>query len=1369
MRAARQPAVGAARKAPSAGGARMRGLHSLASRASAMLLQGQRRSVGSVGRRARPLSTRSASSSSPSAGSGDAPRPSRTSAHAATTELELSDPLPGVLTPLDADHLAMLNTLRGAIRSSDGASNWPLPALRDAAAAAHRLTTTGRAIPQNVTAEASRRLIRFLQVRSDSAGVVPAVSLLQSLPLRPDALRRCCASLVDHILAVRPAELPDVLAVVMDSAVGHDTALVAEVWLGAVAACLRASQHRVAREILALPGTAAAVGTLPQLAAKQARLPVTLAELDSVADTLAAIIGGLVPAACSRAVEAGAVAALPSAGAAEEAPAVAASGSDSEADSHSSAAPSAVATRADAELALWEALRAEVSLGRAVLRVPSSAGNGDPADDGPAAAAGRQPLAAEPTLAGMRGQGLLAPLGLGAPPGAPDEHADHSAAVLAVAAGLGEQLPFAAVGWRSASLPAAAAGALAAKGQVSTAGAAGGSAEAGTARVVPGPLVPHGSAPALLRALSEVQGARQGGSNAAGGGGGLLAGSQLSVPGKWASFRPEGAAHTLPKMMGCPRGEAAAALLLREALETEDSDAVAGYGATLGAAVESSPTLLLRGRARADGRAGSSASASAVANANANTGAGSGAGAGASTGGEALPDEQAASLAASGTSPPPGPVPDWEQAGLGAHTVEAGCLRVIAAVAADLDATAAGPASAASGLLRLVGALMASGLPVGQDTLATIHAAGFRRGSGKGLSDALVGRTLAGVGSGSAPGGEASGSAGSDVHSRGVTVPHASSAELLVRAALQALCPLGAAGVHSGFQLSGPEQAAAGDHAASSQGAVPAALLAAETALGSPASRSAVAGRCLRWLGDGAAAPRGASGQGAPSGPGSATRWPLWNDEAGVGRATGSLPTSHPLASGRQPLQRTALDEIHRFLKATSTAARVERSPAADDLVWAGCVVLCRAGSLVYARDSMLQTERELDAELELLAGLARQGRLSPPTSAGMAAAVLGLVSIGDVAGSAHLLELASLSAAPLPRLVWEAAAELAARRDAHRALASILEAGASSAFAWQFGPDGSPAAVPLSAEESAVSPYEEAQIAALSSSSGGRQALRQAGLEAGAIGAAERTGLRSPPAPAANAATAASPASLSTGPVPLSVVPVLLQAVRGPAAWAAYFAPGEVEALVGFAAERNLGSAASVAMAARASRLAESTPVLRERNEVALRPTGSFAPWADEPAAVAPSAPAFDAFPAELQRHSQQSRGRGPPRGAGGERGADRAEAAPGEDFWGAFAAATGLRRPELQGAVRLAMQAACDGRRRTVVNADALLRGLESGWMPPVEELVSGARGDSVAVVLEAAVDVVNGVLPPPMRAFIRKGKGGRMAAARDALRLQ
>ncbi|KAA0170574.1 hypothetical protein FNF28_01336 [Cafeteria roenbergensis] len=688
----------------------------------------------------------------------------------------------------------MLNTLRGAIRSSDGASNWPLPALRDAAAAAHRLTTTGRAIPQNVTAEASRRLIRFLQVRSDSAGVVPAVSLLQSLPLRPDALRRCCASLVDHILAVRPAELPDVLAVVMDSAVGHDTALVAEVWLGAVAACLRASQHRVAREILALPGTAAAVGTLPsrlwapqlrlialrlcsarhhavrssgpgpwrprgrvwgprdsQLAAKQARLPVTLAELDSVADTLAAIIGGLVPAACSRAVEAGAVAALPSAGAAEEAPAVAASGSDSEADSHSSAAPSAVATRADAELALWEALRAE----------------------------------------------------------------------------------------------------------------------------------------------------------------------------------------------------------------------------------------------------------------------------------------------------------------------------------------------------------------------------------------------------------------------------------------------------------------------------------------------------------------------------------------------------------------RTALDEIHRFLKASSTAARVERSPAADDLVWAGCVVLCRAGSLVYARDSMLQTERELDAELELLAGLARQGRLSPPTSAGMAAAVLGLVSIGDVAGSAHLLELASLSAAPLPRLVWEAAAELAARRDAHRALASILEAGASSAFAWQFGPDGSPAAVPLSAEESA--------------------------------------------------------------------------AVRGPAAWAAYFAPGEVEALVGFAAERNLGSAASVAMAARASRLAESTPVLRERNEVALRPTGSFAPWADEPAAVAPSAPAFDAFPAELQRNSQQSRGRGPPRGAGGERGADRAEAAPGEDFWGAFAAATGLRRPELQGAVRLAMQAACDGRRRTVVNADALLRGLESGWMPPVEELVSGARGDSVAVVLEAAVDVVNGVLPPPMRAFIRKGKGGRMAAARDALRLQ
>lgn len=1248
--------------------------------------------------------------------------------------------------PVDAMHQSLLNDLRASLRDRGaGGPMWELQRLQDAAAAANRLAEAKLDIPHHLVGEACHRLVQFLWAHQDAMGVVPCVSLLQSLPLRQDALRRACSALLQYVDRVRPDELTDVVAVLLDSSLGADTALVADVWISAAAMCVRRGRYRTAAELLSLPGTAAAMpgvaaslwaprlrllalrlcqqrgqilaagaaslqsGTgrprgrlpgplrrhkglwdasasalrvvregdvappgsviVPDSAAAIARAPATLAEIDMVADALAAAILDATEGCCAASQAAvDAKARQGDAPVAAFRPAV----------SRNLAEPARAVAPQEAEMAVWEALRAELCLGRAVLQVRSS---GQAQRPGP-----------------RREEGGGAPLGLGTSRAAEHESAEAgkrwtlSPAVAAVVRRLRPQLTFGAVAWHAAPPPPA-------TGPPPEGGAAGPRASAGASA----------SRPFGLQAALQEAGV----------------GAPPRAMGFW---NARGAALRLGRLLGWREGEDAATLLMVEALETGDDGSWEGYVTALegvaGDAVVLETRLRQLGRriersspgdpARLLWRHAASPCAVDVAVPPA-TGTGLGDGdpmgvshvSGFSPLATVPPACAAAALPprheAAGEGSPARALSDWESLTLGEFSAEAGALRVISRVARALLANPAGPATAADRLCEGIRRLQAAELPVGEAAVTAALSAAMARG---GAASAVVplaerGMTAAvaeasfdlvqtaalaarldarALETGGASEEEPAAGAEAAI-ARGFVVAEGHAVELAVAAALQRLAPLAGDGLLAGLLLS------SGGHDSSARPAVAAATARAQA--------------------------RAAMMAGAPS-----TR-----DEAdGLDAASAGVePVFHPLSSGEGTLARPALQAVHRLMEMTHSRVSGPPPSAVSDFVWAGCVVLCRAGALVYARDNLSASAAELDAEFQRLVRHAQAGRLRSLTADGLSAAVMGLLGMGDAAGAGQVLSLANASSLRLHDGIWQAAATVSARRDAHAALLHVLHSAADSAFRPAAG--------------------EPAPLAAAS--------LADADAVRAALRSVAEAGLYTRVGPLGWHGEAAAKRVLEPW-----------QLLVGPAAWAAYFTKAELQALAGSADAR--GQAGAAARIRALLRAHPAGPAARGRDPLSdtLRPAPAPRHDRDKEDSAA-------ILWARRYLHDGQLASDTPAAAA-------RTSEHHHRGFWGAFEMETAIGRGTLAESVEMAAAAAMAGvqGQAKFFNTQGLLRSMQTGWLPKDTELIGGMP---VAVAAETVASVtasLNAVLPYSLRAFPRPAKSDKpraqLQAARQVLRL-
>lgn len=368
-------------------------------------------------------------------------------------------------------------------------------------------------------------------------------------------------------------------------------------------------------------------------------------------------------------------------------------------------------------------------------------------------------------------------------------------------------------------------------------------------------------------------------------------------------------------------------------------------------------------------------------------------------------------------------------------TIERAALQTLHRTA-DRIARRPGPSSAAAELVETSRSLMQQGVPVPRETLHLALVAAFRRGAAEEASFAIAERALSSLMRDlNAELGTHAPASAAEVLVAGPgallgerLVPFHEHLDMLVRAALEALCPLGASGIFEG-------QCAARDEAArhaSAQGlSVPppapsAPLLAAEAVLGTPEAASAATGTSSTT----AAAAAASTGSGR--------RLPVVYGESLVS----GLPIFDLTAPGGRPLQRRAVMAILHFLRLTTSRHAKLPPQRQSDLAWAACCVLWRAGTLPSAREHTYGSRLEMEDVLQNLAAHVQSGRLRSPGRQALAGAVAGLLAFGDAAGALPLLQLAVTTNVSLDSAFWQATATVAAQRDQLAVLTELLEAG---------------------------------------------------------------------------------------------------------------------------------------------------------------------------------------------------------------------------------------------------------------------------------------------------------------------------------------
>jgi hypothetical protein len=1009
------------------------------------------------------------------------------------------------VSQLPPKHQELLEELRAPIRRSWSETLSQTDA-RGAASAAHRLAQAGLPIPPSLVGELYHSLVRLLKSTDQGSNVLPIVSLLQSVPFRPEAARRLCAELISLVLHVNPLHVADIVAVLLDAPIANDPSLAASVWLEAAGQCLGKRHMKQVTEILALPGATKSL----ELAGPSDGWPTAMRQLavavNAERNRLLGLADGTLFGSSSRGgvsepkrpddllsrLEA---AALRPTRTSPESPA-------SVAELEEAATALAAAFSEGLEMlcagegtqqsvkdrALWEAFRSEVSLERRIVAKGSMAH-------------------IPPQVAAALQRGSVA-----------------------------EHLPLAAIAWHSCENPTA-------------------------------PWSDEERR--AIQRLSSVPAALS------------LTDTRCSMPSRLRISTPEGAAAVVPKMIGTPDGEDVLAVLIREALEVEDWKSFTRYLRTVGACVRKSPVVevCIRNKLR-----------------------------------KQPPVAQSSLEYSAATACPPLGAADVEWLAIPRHTTEAGALRVMSLVALDLVAFRHGSTRAATEFVEGLRFLMQEGLPVGEETWTLALQAAMQRGAGRDVAFAVAERALV-----SATGDVTSSLVedprkAAEVKFRwppaGFSVPYLFSADALYISALRAFAPHALQGVYAGLGIGSssrhrPEQ----DAIASGEGPCP---RDADTPLMAPESVS---------------------------------------------------------------FARAASSAIHEFLEMSRSrlAPAMSSASLASDLVWAASIVLWRAGTMSYGRESIENTRHEIDTEFQRLAKLSARGRINDPSLRALTGAISGLLALGDAAGAAVTLELCTKLGIPMEPSMWKAAAALAAQRDARAVLTRILQTGGSVFSDRTVRPRGPTERPVLDIEE------------ALASGSYTRFYLPASGLDS-------------------------SPRH----------------------EWHEFFNPTQLLTLAESATKRAMNIAAL--LFEHAAEMAAIDP--------------------SEPPAIA--APASDASPTDglLFRPLRPT---------------DRSLPVPGPDgrTWSNFFVATGLTKASLRTLLKSTLASTANG---ATVKVDALLEGLEKGWMPSPRQIVPGSvDADAQRITLQAAVEELNNLFPPAMRVTIRPSDVSPMHGVTGALRLQ